>query len=364
MSIPAIFHSCDLHDGAYRFLPDQMVRCREMFDAIYERIMSHPSAEKIFVIAGDIYDRKTITEEERNLFLDFLTRLLLAGVHVVVINGNHDFYVEGLTLLEPLKFMARLNKNLHVVLGKPGRVDVLGIGFGCVPCQQDLNTERLTLIAKRLYQSKPCDTFYMVVHEAVQGSVNHRGTWKAKSDKYLRIPKLDFVTGWMLGDIHKRQKIAENAFYAGAPIQIKSDEDPNGGILEWRGPFVKFHGIKSRGFRFTNDYAEALEFSRDGHYVRFTGQLPKNADVPANVAVNGDIAAIEIDIDFAGHEGVVDEFKFEMDLITPLPSYLAGQGLQPHQQQIAVELVSSYLQSRNSIAESVAAGDDEDDYEG
>jgi DNA repair exonuclease SbcCD nuclease subunit len=333
-----------------------------MFDAIYDRIMSHPNPQKIFVAAGDIYDRKTITEEERNLFLDFLTRLLLAGVHVVVINGNHDFYVEGLTLLEPLRYIARLNKNLHVVLGDPGRVDVLGIGFGCVPCQQDLNTERITAIAKRLYQSKPCDTFYMVVHEAVLGSTNHRGTWKAKSDKYLRIPKLDFVTGWMLGDIHKRQKIAENAFYAGSPIQVKSDEDPNGGILEWRGPFVKFHQIKSRGFRFTADYDEALELSKEGHYVRFTGQVPKNAEVPSNVAVNGDISAIEIDIDFAGTDMSVDEFKFEMDLITPLPTYLASQGLQPHQQKIAVELVSGYLQSRNNVAETVAVGDD-DDYE-
>jgi hypothetical protein len=332
-----------------------------MYDALYERIIAHPNPRKIANIVGDVYDRKNITEEERNLFLDFVTRLLLAGVVVIIINGNHDFYVEGLTLLEPLRYLARLNKNLHVVLGKPARIDVYGIGFGCIPCQQNLTTEQLSAIAQRLYKQQPVDTFYMVVHEAVYGAMNHRQTWRAKSDKYLKIPKLDFVTGWMLGDIHKRQKIAENAYYSGPPIQIKSDEDPRGGILEWRGYFVKFHEIKSRGFRFTNDYDEAIAFAAEGHYVRFTGTVPKGATLPINVAANGDIAAIELDIDFTGTEGEPDEFKFDMDLISPLPTYLAGQGLQPQQQQLAVELVSNYLQSRNNVAETIAGDDDDED---
>lgn len=364
MSLPALFHTGDLHDGAYRFIVDHLERCREMFNAIFDKVISHPNPKKILVVGGDVYDRKNITEEERNLFLDFITRLLINGVHVIVINGNHDYYVEGgLTLLEPLRFIARLNKNLHVVLDKPGRVDVLGLSFGCVPCQQNLNTDALAIIAKRLYKEKPSETFYMVVHEAVRGAVNHRGTWKAKTDKYLQIPNLSFVTGWLLADIHKRQRIAENAYYCGSPIQIKSDEDPRGGILEWHGHRVKFHEIKSRGFRFTSEFEKALEYAAEGHYVRFTGEVPRGAEVPTNVAVNGDLTAIEIDVDFSGSEGDPTEFKLDMDMITPLPAYLAAQGLQPRQQKIGVELVSSFLQSRNNIADKIVSEDDEEDYD-
>jgi DNA repair exonuclease SbcCD nuclease subunit len=188
----------------------------------------------------------------------------------------------------------------------------------------------------------------MVVHEAVYGSANFRNTWKAKSDKYLKIPSLSFVTGWMLGDIHQRQQISTNAWYSGAPLQIKSDESPSNGILQWIGSKTKFHPLKIRGFRFTNDFDEALKYAKAGHYVRFKGKTPPGVDVPSNIVCDDSIAAIEVDLDYeSGSE--VGEFKVTIDLIGPLPKFLAARGMQPRHQTMAIEMVSSIIQSRNSV---------------
>jgi DNA repair exonuclease SbcCD nuclease subunit len=334
-----------------------------MFNAIADIVIGYDADLKIFVMAGDVADRKNISEEERNLFLSFITRLALAGIKIVVINGNHDFYTESLTLLEPLKFLAALNSNIHVVLGDPARITINGIGFGCVPCQQDLKTSELEAIAKRLHSQAPCKRFYMVVHEAVFGAVNHKRTWKAKSDKYLRIPDLDFVTGWMLGDIHERQQITSNAWYSGSPIQVKSDENPSNGILQWSGSKTRFIPVKTRGFRFTTSPQEALKLAREGHYVRFSGKVPPDIEFPHNVAVDGDVAAIEIDIDAGTYDddAGASEFKVEIDLVGPLPNFLASKGVQEHHQRMSVELVSSILQTRTAIAEEDDVSEEDDE---
>lgn len=344
----ALFHTADLHDGAYRFLPDSLGRCNEMFEAIYNCVIQYQARLKILVIAGDIFDRKNITEEERNLFFAFVVRMVKMKIHIVMMNGNHDYYTESLTLLQPFKYVAALNQYLHVVLGEPASVTIEDIGFGCVPCQQDLTTEQLASIAKDLHKRCACSTFYMIVHEAVYGSANFRNTWKAKSDKYLKIPSLPFVTGWMLGDIHQRQQVSTNAWYSGAPLQIKSDESPSNGILQWIGSKPKFHPLKIRGFRFTNDFDEALKYAKAGHYVRFKGKVPPGSDIPSNIVCDDSIAAIEVDLDYeSGSE--VSEFKVTIDLIGPLPKFLAARGMQPRHQTMAIEMVSSIIQSRNSV---------------
>ena len=345
----ALFHAADLHVGAYRFVPDQLARCKEVLDAVVAKVVGHPDRLKILVLAGDLADRKNLTEEERNLILDFVVNLLTAHVHVVVENGNHDFMNEALTMLEPLRYLAKLSPYLHVVLGQPGRITIGDFGFGCVPCQQDLTTKQLEGIARDLYKRAPCKTFYMVVHEAVYGSTNFRTTWKAKSDKYLKIPNLSFVTGWMLGDIHQRQAIMPNAWYAGSPLQIKADENPTSGILEWIGSRPKFHPITSRGFRITTDLRAALEYAKQGHYVRLKGEVPGGTELPTNIITDGEAAAIEIDLGM-DDSGDVDEFKVELDLLTQLPAFLAKRGLQARHQTMAVELVSSISRNRSNVA--------------
>ena len=357
MADVAIFHTADLHSGAFRFLPNYLDRTITAFTNITKVVLASQATTRILVIAGDLYDRKNITEAERNAVLDFVTKLVGAGVHVVIINGNHDFYTEEHTLLEPFKFMARLNPNLHVVLDDPGLVRVGDIAFGCVPCQQHLSTERLEGYAKSLYAeaNKPAQ-FYMVVHEAIFGAVNHRRTWKADGDKYLKIPALSFVTGWMLGDIHEAQEILPNARYSGAPLQIKSDESERCGILQWAGSKARRIIIPTPGFRMTDDIEVAKTMAAEGHIVRYIGDrsalAPEDVkSLPVSVVLTGDMAAIALDVDAASNDAALalasgnsaagDDNEY--DLITPLPFFLAREGLNEEQQARGVDFAVKAL---------------------
>lgn len=359
-----LFHAADLHTGAFRYIPDHLKRTATMFAEMLRVVVGVDAETRILGIVGDAYDRKTITEEERNLFIAFVVDLLEAGVHVILINGNHDFYTESLTLLEPIRQMARLAPNLHVHLKEPGVTLIGGIGFGCVPCTQDLTTEQLTSYARMLHaQAHKPKLFYMLVHEAVYGAVNHKRTWKANSDKYLRVPDLDFVTGWWLGDIHERQQIHDRAWYSGAPYQVKADESERCGILQWAGDKTRFHQLNVPGFRYTADITEARALADAGHYVRFTGTADEAElkTLPATVMCTGDIAAIELDVDLSVPD--VDTSGLgTVDLITPLPEFLAREGRNERQQQRGVELVMEIRQMLTTKADTRATdGDDDDD---
>ena len=350
----AIFHTADLHSGAFRFLPNYLQRTVTALSNISKVVLASQATTRILVIAGDLYDRKMITEAERNVVLDFITNLVANKVHVVVINGNHDFYTEEHTLLEPLRFMSRLNPYLHVVLDDPGLVVIGKIAFGCVPCQQHLSTDRLEGYAKSMYaeaQAAGTTVFYMVVHEAIFGAVNHRRTWVAKDEgKYLKIPDLPWVKGWMLGDIHEAQEILPNAKYSGAPLQIKSDESERCCILQWAGDKTRKIIIPTPGFRATDDIETAKSMAAEGHIVRYTGNRDTLdeatiKELPVSVVLTGDLAAVALDIDAASNDAAValasgntsDEDN-EYDLITPLPFFLAREGLNERQQARGVEL--------------------------
>lgn len=361
----ALFHTGDLHTGAFRYLDNYLQRTALMFSEISRVVLAVEAEYRILAVVGDAFDRKNINEEERNLLLSFLADMAEAGVHVIVLNGNHDYYTEELTLLGPAQQMARLSEYLHVQTKTPGVFVIGDIGFGCVPCQQDMTTDQVTAYAKQLYvQARKPKFFYMLVHEAVHGAVNHKRTWKASSDKYLKIPDLPFVTGWMLADIHERQQVHARAWYCGAPLQVKADESETCGILQWFGSRPKFHQLDVPGFRYTDDVELAKQLAAEGHYVRFTGTASEKEmeAFPTNVMCTGDIAAIELDVDVAV---AADAFGLETaDLVTPLPKYLAKVGLNERQQLRGVEIVMEIRQMlQHRVEERVAAsaGDDDED---
>jgi hypothetical protein len=98
-----------------------------------------------------------------------------------------------------------------------------------------------------------------------------------------------------------------------------------------------------------------LKFAAENHYVRFKGTVPAGTELPTNVLANGEIAAIEIDLDTEA-DTETEEFKTTIDLITPLPAFLAKRGMQPHFQTMAIDIVSAIIQRRTSVqAEAVDA---------
>jgi DNA repair exonuclease SbcCD nuclease subunit len=198
------------------------------------REKSESGINVIVALGGDLADRKNMLEEERDLIIWFVVELVRLGIHVVVINGNHDYYNEdGLTMIHPLHTMQLLcPKKLHVVVDRPGIVDIkeLDVSFLCIPCQQDLTTKSLRKLLEKMSAKAKCSRRYGLVHEAINGSIandNHKMSTKCD------IPKHD-LDGILLNDIHRYQKVGRAAWYSGSPLQVKSNEDLDKGILVWR----------------------------------------------------------------------------------------------------------------------------------
>lgn len=83
-----IFHLSDLHLG-------KRVHSRSMIEDqkyILEVILEEIRKEKpdAVIIAGDVYDRSTPSEEAVELFDDFLYELSALKLKVLMISGNHD----------------------------------------------------------------------------------------------------------------------------------------------------------------------------------------------------------------------------------------------------------------------------------
>lgn len=232
----ALFHTADLHIGACRNVYEYMTRAQDVCSGILSYIAEYKAKHKILVIAGDLGDGKKPSEHERNLMLEFVTSALESKIHVVMINGNHDFYDEsGVVMLEMFQYIKRVvRKHLHVVTHKPQCVDIQlddsGISFLCVPCQQDLSTKQLNKILANLRKDAKYSLQYGVVHEALSGALtgnDHR--MKTSCD----VPDIGDIRGIMLGDIHLRQSMGPRAWYCGSPYQIKYNEPKDKGFLVW-----------------------------------------------------------------------------------------------------------------------------------
>ena len=231
-----IVHTGDIHVGACRSVFDYLNRHKTALQEIIDLVAAKVAAGINVAVAlgGDLADRKNMSEEERDLIMWFVVELVRLGVHVIIINGNHDFYNEdGLTMIHPLHTMQKLcPKKLHVVVDNPDVVDIpeLDLSFLCIPCHLDLTTKRLRNMLDKLEKKAKCRYRYGLVHEAINGSIandNHKMSTKCDIPE----TKLD---GILLNDIHRCQRVGRAAWYSGSPLQIKSNEDPEKGVLVWK----------------------------------------------------------------------------------------------------------------------------------
>jgi len=119
------FHLSDLHLGKtffeYSLIDDQ----RHILKLIIDQIKYHrPDG---MIIAGDIYDTRTPTEEAVELFDSFLSEAIELGCPVYIIAGNHDS-------AKRLAFCNRIlcKQKLHIANKFSGRMEklVLKDSFG------------------------------------------------------------------------------------------------------------------------------------------------------------------------------------------------------------------------------------------
>lgn len=226
MSSLTIIHTSDWHCGASRNIPEYLNRWRDAFDEMIEKIDKYKP--DVFVVTGDLFDNRTPTEEERNLILSTISRILIKfpKIYVLILEGNHDWNTQETSMLESVREgYLPVGSRIKIVRDKPEVVRIKGSNFICIPCTQSQTKKSVKKLVKKLHKGLEGDT-YVCMHECFKSFAENGMEVGTES-----LPKLKFVKCWMLGDIHKHQFLAKNAWYAGSPLQINFGEKSQKGIV-------------------------------------------------------------------------------------------------------------------------------------
>jgi len=223
-------HTADLHIGSLRnaMKEDYLTRSRYMLEQI--GTIAREQTDGILVIVGDVFDRKLVVNQERDLFLQWVLELGNDGVTSIVINGNHDITGPRKSNINWLWLLSQKKHNRLVVANCQRKlVTVNGQQFLLWPPVEKYDA-KLTVkrIAKFVSAKKLADVI-VVTHLRIAGSVGANGhTLDGVNGNTLGCAG---VLYWALGDIHKQQAMGANAWYCGAPIQHKSNEPHPGSVL-------------------------------------------------------------------------------------------------------------------------------------
>ena len=218
-------HTGDLHFGESRYLANYLNRQVFMMDEIFR--VAQENQVTAVLICGDLWHRKDTSAKERDALLDrliFYSKL----VEIFIIPGNHDDLGAGYNQIHFLTILAQNKKLKNITiteqpkLAKVGDQDII-----MIPCGKYTSGEFNDIVTKLLKKctSKPI----VMAHELIHGSatdVGHKSTGGVKIDTSLP------VLAWLFGDVHKYQRLADNAWYSGAPMQHNfGDYLPKGVVI-------------------------------------------------------------------------------------------------------------------------------------
>ena len=227
-------HTADLHLGKnfheYSLLEDQAFMLEKL-----ERILSDPSYAAL-IIAGDVFDRSIPPQEAVELFGGFLGRLKTArpGLAVLVIPGNHDS-------ASRLGYGRELFAGMGVHIARdeagalrPVMVESGGQSCACFllpflysPAFRGLAEESAAALeaARQKAVSGGADFTLLAAHlfcRGGQGAGSERNfLGQTEQVDPALFAGFDYVA---LGHLHRPQKAAANAWYAGSPLAYSFDE--------------------------------------------------------------------------------------------------------------------------------------------
>lgn len=236
-----LFHLSDLHLGRrlndYPLIEDQEYILDEILKAADEE---RPDG---IIIAGDVYDKTTPSEDAVKLFDQFLSELAARELKVFIISGNHDS-------AERVAFGGRIMNRAGVFVSPvyDGKIEGIPLGGDVVVYlmpfvreytvravfpEKEINT--ITDAARAVIENITLDKSkinILVAHQFVTGTADgsdvERSTDQAKAvggvdNIDARVFKdFDYVA---LGHIHKPQRAgSDNLRYCGSPMKYSFDE--------------------------------------------------------------------------------------------------------------------------------------------
>lgn len=218
-------HTSDLHLGApFRFLGENSSEHQKKIRRAFVNAIDHTIEVKadLFLICGDLFD----TPAPSNFNVEFITgellRLAKAGIHVIMLPGNHDHRKEG--SIYTANKLLKLNPQYIHMLGKESlelpelKVKLHGFThFGKME-------KEISALLKRDPEFK---YNLALIHGSINMGQDNVNRTIALDD--LKDLKMDYVA---LGDWHGLLKLASQIYYSGSPEVLEANQKNCGFILD------------------------------------------------------------------------------------------------------------------------------------
>jgi DNA repair exonuclease SbcCD nuclease subunit len=252
--ITTIYHLADIH---IRTL-DRHQEYREVFDNLAKFLDTEDNLiGSVCVICGDIFHNKDKLVSETILLFDYFIEMLTSRLPVFIIAGNHDAFNHS-DRLDTITGIVDIKKcnNLYF-LKTSGSYRYYNIDFvvssiidGKFIHANEVDT--VTGITKiSLYHGPVCNS-------RLDNGVVFSG------DSTIKISDFNGYDYVLLGDIHKRQSLANNIMYSGSLIQQNFKEEIDHGLVKW-----DLKNASAFLVNIPNDYAYITVSDKDLNEINF-----------------------------------------------------------------------------------------------
>lgn len=322
-----IIHTADWHIGSGRTLQNYLERSVSSLNSFFTQLESIRPG--LIIISGDVFETSEPLPDEISLLLWAMVRLEMLGCPVVVIPGQHC-WIQGnsyaLNLLNPL-IQNGLLKNINY-FSETSVIERSGLKILAVPFRDDARLGELAL------EHRPD---IVAAHVMVKGCLMESGH---PSERGYAV---DFSAAgyWAMGDIHKMQSVAENAWYSGSLFQRNFGESLPKGFLVYDNDSkaVEFKEVICNKplvtYHIDNVKIDELP---SNCWIRLQISEPLNIDLPSNV-----VKTVYQGKDLPVSENTVIDAStpieaIKIDLFDGLEDELARQSLNPEEVLKTVEL--------------------------
>ena len=228
---------------------------QQFIDELLEYV--HAEGIDTLLISGDVYDSTIPTAESTTLLDQALTRLMRAGVQVILSSGNHDsfrrlsygaafFEASGVHLRTSLEDATRpveftdgtLRVHVYAIPYLAPRLHATALGVE--------PTHRAVLsavtdairadIADRRARGEGADRVIVMSHATVSNTAGNADTTpRSDSERDISVGGIDWVPASLfdsfdyvaLGHIHKRYPVTATIRYSGSPLGFSFSEETN-----------------------------------------------------------------------------------------------------------------------------------------
>ena len=250
-----ILHTSDWHLGR-TFHRSPLTREHQQF---IDELLDYVHAEGIdtLLISGDVYDSTIPTAESTTLLDQALTRLMRAGVHVILSSGNHDsfrrlsygaafFEASGVHLCTTIEDATRPveltdgTQRVHVYAIPYLAPRLHATALGVDPTHQAVLGAVTDAIradaAERRARGEGADRIIVMSHATVSDTTGSADTTpRSDSERDISVGGIDWVPASLfdgfdyvaLGHIHKRYPVTHTIRYSGSPLGFSFSEEHN-----------------------------------------------------------------------------------------------------------------------------------------